>query len=112
MRRLGRVTVSAITLAGLMVLPATAQGADCIVIVPVGERLSSNAGLTQVRVLRSGPDPGGAWQDERVNALEDYQQSFKESGAPRTAGIAVLTDADDTRSLASGDYADFRACRN
>ena len=71
MRRLGRVTVSAITLAGLMVLPATAQGADCIVIVPVGERLSSNAGLTQVRVLRSGPDPGGAWQDERVNALAD-----------------------------------------
>jgi hypothetical protein len=222
MRRFGRVTVGAITLAGLMVLPATAQGPDCIVIddfsagtvgqfpaewkprkdegrevytiqeeggrrflravskglgiqagrqyewelkeypvltwswrprqfpeggderkggtndsalavyvlvphskvrgpkavkyiwserVPVGERLSSNAGLTQVRVLRSGPDPGGAWQDERVKALEDYQQYFKESGAPRTAGIAVLTDADDTRSVASGDYANFRACR-
>jgi Protein of unknown function (DUF3047) len=44
---------------------------------PVGERLSSNAGLTQVRVLRSGPDPGGAWQDERVNALEDYQHASR-----------------------------------
>ncbi len=79
--------------------------------VPVGERLSSNAGLTQVRVLRSGAN-GGVWQEERVNARDDYQQFFKESAAPRTAGIAVLTDADDTRSIASGDYANFRACRS
>jgi hypothetical protein len=79
--------------------------------VPAGERLSSNGGLTQVRVLRSGPNGGAAWQEERVNARDDYQQFFKESAAPRTAGIAVLTDADDTRSIASGDYANFRACR-
>ena len=26
------------------------------------------------------------------------------------AGIAVLTDSDDTRSSAQGDYANFRAC--
>jgi hypothetical protein len=79
--------------------------------VPVGERLSSNGGLTQVRVLRSGAN-GGAWQEERVNAGGDYVQFFKESAPPRTAGIAVLTDADDTRSIASGDYANFRACRS
>ncbi len=79
--------------------------------VPVGERLNSNAGLTQARVLRSGANAGGAWQEERVNARDDYQQFFKESATPRTAGIAVLTDADDTRSVASGDYANFRACR-
>jgi hypothetical protein len=79
--------------------------------VPVGEQLSSNTGLTQVRVLHSGRDGADAWQEERVNAREDYQQLFKETAAPRTAGIAVLTDADDTRSTASGDYANFRACR-
>lgn len=79
--------------------------------VPVGERLSSNGGLTQVRVLRSGAN-GGAWQEERVNARDDYVQFFKASTPPRAAGIAVLTDADDTRSMASGDYADFRACRS
>jgi hypothetical protein len=79
--------------------------------VPVGERLSSNGGLTQVRILRSGPN-GGTWQEERVNARDDYAQFFKESAAVRTAGIAVLTDADDTRSIASGDYANFRACRS
>jgi hypothetical protein len=79
--------------------------------VPVGERLSSNAGLTQVRVLRSGREGAGAWREERVNARDDYQQLFNESATPRTAGIAVLTDADDTKSIARGDYANFRACR-
>ena len=79
--------------------------------VPVGERLSSNGGLTQVRVLRSGAN-GGDWQEERVNARDDYVQFFKTSTPPRVAGIAVLTDDDDTRSMASGDYADFRACRS
>jgi hypothetical protein len=30
---------------------------------------------------------------------------------PKPSGIAVLTDSDDTASLAQGDYAGFRACR-
>src|SRR5262245_18788394 len=39
--------------------------------VPVGTRLSSNAGLTQVRVLRSGaPAKKGEWVEERVNARD------------------------------------------
>jgi hypothetical protein len=80
--------------------------------VPVGERLNSNAGLTQARVQRSGRDGAEAWHEERVNARDDYQQFFKEAAAPRAAGIAVLTDADETKSTASGDYANFRACRS
>lgn len=81
--------------------------------VPVGSRLSSNHGLTQVRVLRSGvPDSKDAWVEERVNVLRDWTAAFKESEAPKPAGIAVLTDADDTRSVAAGDYANFRACRS
>jgi hypothetical protein len=79
--------------------------------VPVGERLNSNSGLTQVRVLRSGRDGAAEWRDEKVNVRDDYLSFFSESNAPRTAGIAVLTDADDTRSVAAGDYANFRACR-
>ena len=78
--------------------------------VPVGTRLSSSMGLTQVRVLRSGTDGKGRWTDERVNVLVDYRKYFDASDAPRPAGIAVLTDADDTRSQAQGDYARFRAC--
>jgi hypothetical protein len=79
--------------------------------VPVGTRLTSNMGLTQVRVLRSGAGQKGQWVDERVNARDDYVKAFGVSTPPKPAGIAVLTDADDTRSSAQGDYANFRACR-
>jgi hypothetical protein len=80
--------------------------------VPVGTLLTSNLGLTQVRVLRTGTAGKGRWTDERVNVLEDYKKRFGESETPKPAGIAVLTDADDTRSTAAGDYANFRACRS
>ena len=79
--------------------------------IPVGTRLHSNNGLTQVRVLRSGADKLGQWVEERVNVRDDYLQSFGEKEVPKPAGIAVLTDSDDTRSSARGDYATFRACR-
>ena len=79
-------------------------------LVPIGTRLDSNMGLTQVRVLRTGTEGKGRWTDERVNLLEDYRKYFKVSDTPKPAGIAVLTDADDTKSRAQGDYASFRAC--
>lgn len=79
--------------------------------VPVGTHLTSNMGLTQVRVLRSGTAARDQWTDERVNVLEDFKKLFKESETPKPAGIAVLTDSDDTGSSAAGDYANFRACK-
>jgi hypothetical protein len=79
--------------------------------VPTGTRLTSNSGLTQVRVLRSGLEGRGQWWPEKVNVLEDYRKFFEVSDAPKPAGIAVLTDADDTKSSAAGDYTDFRICR-
>jgi hypothetical protein len=80
--------------------------------VPVGTKLESNMGLTQVRVLRSGaPEKKGGWVEERVNVLEDYKKYFDEKETPKPAGIAVLTDSDDTNSSAQGDYANFRVCR-
>ena len=79
--------------------------------VPVGTHLTSNNGLTQVRVLRSGAPKGEGWTEERANVLEDFQKYFSEKGTPKPAGIAVLTDADDTKSTAAGDYANFRASR-
>jgi hypothetical protein len=80
--------------------------------VSVGTRLTSNQGLTQVRVVRSGPPASkDAWVEERVNVLKDWTAAFQESEAPKPGGIAVLTDADDTKSTAAGDYANFRACR-
>jgi len=79
--------------------------------VPVGTRLQSNGGLTQVRVLQSGTEKRDQWVDERVNVLADYKQLFGEGETPKPAGIAVLTDSDDTHSSAEGDYANFRVCR-
>jgi hypothetical protein len=79
--------------------------------VPVGTHLNSNYGLTQVLVLRSGRPDKDDWVEEKVNVLADYKKLFGESGTPKPAGIAVLTDGDDTRSSAQGDYANFRACR-
>jgi hypothetical protein len=79
--------------------------------VPVDTRLSSNNGLTQVRVLRSGTDKKDQWVEERVNVRDDYLKYFEEKDVPAPAGIAVLTDSDDTKSSAQGDYANFRVCR-
>jgi hypothetical protein len=79
--------------------------------VPVGTRLDSNMGLTQVKVLRSGPPSGQEWVEERVDVRADFKQFFSQTDAPKPAGIAVLTDADDTNSRARGDYGALRACR-
>ncbi len=79
--------------------------------VPVGTQLSSNGGLTQVLVRETGTDKQGTWVDERVNVLADYKRLFGEGETPKPAGIAILTDSDDTTSTAEGDYASFRACR-
>jgi len=79
--------------------------------VSVGTHLTSNAGLTQVRVLRSGTEGRGEWRQEKVNVLEDWQKFFDTKDTPKPAGIAVLTDSDDTKSSAAGDYADFKICK-
>jgi hypothetical protein len=79
--------------------------------VPAGTKLSSNWGLTHVRVLRSGHAPSGQWVEERVDVRDDYLKAFGVTEVPKPAGIAVLTDSDDTKSSAQGHYANFRACR-
>ena len=79
--------------------------------VPIGTMLESNFGLTQVKVLRTGADLGDNWVPERVNVRADFRALFDVDETPTPAGIAVLTDSDDTESKAEGDYADFRACR-
>jgi len=80
-------------------------------VVPVGTRLSSSAGLTQALVIRNGTDRKGGWMEERVNIFEDYKKFFDEAETPKASGIAVLTDSDDTKSTAQGDYANFRLCK-
>lgn len=79
-------------------------------VVPVGTTASASGGFTRMRVLRSGGEPNAKWVEERVNVVEEYRKLFAgDPGPPR--GIGVLTDADDTKRTAEGDYADFRLCR-
>ena len=79
-------------------------------VVPAGTHLTSSGGNTQVRVLRNSAQ-AGQWVDEQVNVREDYQRYFGGSEVPKPGGIAVLTDSDDTKSSAQGDYANFRVCK-
>ena len=81
--------------------------------VPKGTELEASRGLTKMLVLESGgPADRDRWVEERVDVAEDYRRRFHDPVLPHPLGIAVLTDSDDTRSEAEGDYADFEACRN
>ena len=82
---------------------------------------------TYFKIVRSGPGPkdqkGGLWVEEEVNIYQDFIDIYvkenpdlyyrmTESGQkvldlPPILGIGILTDANNTRSEAKGDYDDF-----
>ena len=69
-------------------------------------------GRKAVKVLESGtPANRDQWVEERVNIASDYRRRFRVEKVLDPIGLSLLTDADDTQSLAEGDYADFRLCR-
>lgn len=75
--------------------------------VPAGASIP--AGRARTIVLRSGAPADDGWATERVDVRRDYERLYGE--APGQArGIAVLTDADQTRGRAVGDYGPFRIC--
>jgi hypothetical protein len=78
--------------------------------LPAGTLASTSRGLTRMIVLRSGKPKTPGWAEEAVNVILDYHRLFGESPKHRPHGIAVLTDADDTKGRAIGDYAAFRIC--
>jgi hypothetical protein len=63
---------------------------------------------TKIVVLESANSDNniGTWIDEKVNILEDYKKNFN---APPVLvdAIAIMTDADNTKSVAEADYDDF-----
>lgn len=75
--------------------------------LPVGTRVDSPMyWRAKVVVLQSGSSGLGEWRQETVNCYQDYKDLFgAEPG--EVQGIAVLTDADTTNSLAEADYDDF-----
>lgn len=72
--------------------------------LPVGTVLdNAYTGRARMIVVQSGPALAGRWVSEKRNLLDDYRLAF--GGEPsRIAGIAVMTDTDDTGESAVGYY--------
>ncbi len=61
----------------------------------------------QMIPVQSGPARAGRWISESRNVAADYRAVFGED-APAITGIAIMTDADNTRGRAVGYYGDIR----
>ena len=76
--------------------------------LPIGLSLESPfSSRTRMIVLESGDALLGKWVSEKRDVLADYRRLFGKDDPPVTRGIAILTDADNTASRASGDYGDI-----
>ncbi len=60
---------------------------------------------TKVVVLESGSAKLGTWVEEKRDLYEDYLKVFGGRAVKNPAGVALLTDSDNTRSSAAADYA-------
>jgi hypothetical protein len=67
-----------------------------------------NAYTERVRmiVVRSGAADAGRWVEEERNLYDDYRRAFAEEPPP-IAGVAIMTDADDTGESATAWYGDI-----
>lgn len=74
--------------------------------LPAGESVSS-AYTDRVKMVsvRSGDGAAGEWRSEERDVLEDYRRLFGEDPPPY-AGIALMTDTDNTGGAAEAWYAD------
>ncbi|MDE3050519.1 MAG: DUF3047 domain-containing protein, partial [Nitrospirota bacterium] len=62
--------------------------------------------FAQMIVVESGPQKVGAWVDEERNIYEDYKRAFGEE-PPMINGVAIMTDTDNTKDVATAYYGDI-----
>ncbi len=76
--------------------------------VPVGTVIPS-AHTSQVRMMAVASGAGGLgnWQAVTRNLAEDYRRAYGAEPGP-LLGVAVMTDTDNTRTQAVGEYAGLR----
>jgi hypothetical protein len=69
----------------------------------------TNPNTSRVRkiVVSSGEAGVGAWQTYRRNIIEDYRRAYGNNPG-RLIGVAILTDTDNTRQIASAQYGKIR----
>ena len=79
--------------------------------------LEFESGQKKVKVLEHGaPANPDQWVEERVNVAADYRKRLGAQNLLNPVGLSILTDSDDTQgdnpsSVAEGDYAEFKVCR-
>ena len=61
----------------------------------------------QMVPVESGPAHLGQWRSERRNIVSDYRAAFGEEPPP-ISGIAIMTDADNTKGQATAYFGDIR----
>lgn len=76
------------------------------------ETVIPNAHTSRVKmiVVRSGKEHVGEWCEEARNLREDYRRAFGEE-PPRVSSIGIMTDSDNTGTVAQGFYGDIRIGR-
>lgn len=75
--------------------------------LPVGDVVTRSEGKLKIKVLDSGPEKRGSWQEHTVDVLKDYQELFGTPLKKDPTGIALLTDGNATQTPAACDYDDF-----
>jgi len=76
---------------------------------PVGSASRrSGIGRPWAVVADSGTAHLGQWRTHVFNVLDAYRRTFGDDPPEKVAGIAILSDANSTRSQAHADYDDIR----
>jgi hypothetical protein len=70
-----------------------------------GRSDSRQVGILQVPVRAGGLN--NEWQSEEVDLCAEYRRTYGACEGQSVLYIGVVTDADGTKSIAGGDYADF-----
>jgi hypothetical protein len=76
---------------------------------PVGTSINGRFASFKIEIAESGADNLGEWVTEEVDVYEDHRRRFGNRPRGKAVGIAILTDADATRSVSAADYGSFYA---
>lgn len=76
--------------------------------LPIGTiKTSPVSGNVRQIVVRSGRIEGGQWVNERRNVYEDYIKAFGRNPTMRAGAVAIMCDADNTKSSAEALFDDI-----
>jgi Protein of unknown function (DUF3047) len=76
----------------------------------IGTRTSKRMKHDQMLVVESGRENLGQWRTVRVDVRDHARKFFEDDEIAPPDGIAIMTDADSTKTAAEAYFADFRLC--